>query len=302
MSASGDGQSWTILRLIEWTKDFLAGKGLEQPRLAAEVLLAEALGCKRLELYTRFDAVPAEAQRTAYRELVKRAAAREPIAYLVGHREFYSLDIAVTPEVLIPRPETELLAEAAIDVLRDLPEGARVWDVCTGSGCVALAIAANVPGAKVLATDISSAAVAVARGNAERLGLDDRVTLAEADLLSLPAELADWGPVDVLVSNPPYVTEADYEALPPEVRHEPAGALRAGADGLDAIGPILQGAPDVVRPGGLVAVEIGYNQAEAVWDLANAVGRYAQPALVKDGAGIERVFRAEIAQTQQVKE
>ncbi|NLF33208.1 MAG: peptide chain release factor N(5)-glutamine methyltransferase [Planctomycetes bacterium] len=292
MNAQANAEPWTLLRLITWTKDYLAGRGIDSPRLAAELLLAHVLGCPRMALYTQFARVATEAERTRFRELVKRAADHEPVAYLVGHRDFYSLDLAVTPDVLIPRPETEGLVDRALDHLRGLGRPGTAWDACTGSGAVAVAVAANARDARVLATDISEAALAVARTNASRHALTDRLTVARADLLALPADAGIEGPFDVITANPPYVTAADMDTLGPDVRHEPVAALCAGAEGLDFIAPLLRQAPDRLAAGGLLAMEIGYNQAEAVWDLANTDGRYERISFDRDAAGIERVLAA----------
>ncbi len=295
MSDPTSEQPWTVLRLIDWTKNYFADKQMDSPRLAAEVLLAHTLECPRLGLYTQFDKVPGESQLTAFRKLVKRAAAAEPVAYLVGHREFYSLDLIVTPDVLVPRPETELLVDKAVEHLRSLGRPSRCWDICTGSGAVALAVAKNAPDAVVLATDVSDAALAVAVRNAAKHQLDERVTIAKADLLTAPDDAVAAEPFDVVTANPPYITDAEMAELPATVKHEPTRALCGGADGLDFIGPILRQAPDVLVAGGLLAVEIGYNQAAAVWELVQQVGRYQDVEFARDGAGIERTLVAKRA-------
>ncbi|MFW6145755.1 MAG: peptide chain release factor N(5)-glutamine methyltransferase [Planctomycetota bacterium] len=292
MSAQTNTEPWTFLRLINWTKDYLAGRGLDSPRLAAELLLAHVLDCPRMALYTQFDRVATEAERARFRELVKRAAEHEPVAYLVGRRDFYSLEVAVTPNVLIPRPESEGLVDRAVDHLRGLGRPGQAWDACTGSGAVALAIAANATETRVLATDTSDAALAVALTNAETHDLTDRVVVAKADLLALPADVGIEGRFDVITANPPYVTAADMETLPPDVRHEPAEALFGGREGLDFIAPLLEQAPGHLAEGGLLAMEIGYNQAEAVRDLAERDGRYERIGFDRDAAGIERILVA----------
>lgn len=283
-------EPWTVLKLLEWTKGFFQRQSVDSPRLCAEVLLAHAMGCKRMELYTRFEHCPSTEVLAGYRDLVRRAGEGEPVAYLVGYREFYSLRFRVTPDVLIPRPETELLVDAAVEHLKSLREGALVWDVCTGSGCVALAVAANAPQAIMLATDDSEPALAIAAGNAEALDLADRVTFARADLLALPGDCALQPPVDVLTANPPYVADADE--VGPGVDREPAHALRAGPDGLDVLRPLLAGAPAVLRPGGLLAVEIGCSQAHAVRDLIVETGTFDEPTFLRDPAGHDRAALA----------
>jgi release factor glutamine methyltransferase len=282
---------WTVLRLVNWTREYFERQGVEASRLATEMLLAHVLKCQRLALYTQFDRVPGEPQLAEFRELVKRAAGGEPIAYLVGHREFYSLDLLVTPDVLIPRPETEVLAERAIDFLRGR-ENATCWDACTGSGAVAAAIAKNVPHVRVLATDISPAALEVAKKNMARLAIEDRVLTDQADLLTLPPQGAALAPFDAVTANPPYIALTQKDELPPSVLREPHQALFGGSDGLDFIRPILQQAPAALKPGGLLAMEIGFGQAEAVWELLKQAPEYERPEFARDSAGIERVLVA----------
>jgi release factor glutamine methyltransferase len=279
-------EPWTVLKLLDWTKGYLGRASVESPRLCSEILLAHSLGCKRMDLYTRFSYEPTAEQRDAFRAKVKQAAEGQPVAYLVGTKEFYSLPFVVTPEVLIPRPETELLVEIAIDHLR-ATDGDRMWDVCTGSGCVAVATAANIPWVNVLVTDISPAAVAIAAENARRNDVADRVTCAQADLLRVP-ESWDGGELfDVVTANPPYVAEG--EQIGPGVDREPPEALFAGADGLDVLRPLIAGVADVLKPGGLFCVEFGATQADDVRDLLVATEAFSEPAIRKDLGGHERV-------------
>jgi len=287
-------QEWTVLRLIEWTKGYFARAGVDEPRLSGEVLLGHVLGVPRVALYARFDRVVGPDDRAAYRDLVQRAAAGEPTAYLIGSKEFYSLDLRVTADVLIPRPETELLVDAVLDFARDAGGPVRLWDVCTGSGCVAVAAATYAATLSALATDISEPALAVARDNVARHGLTGRVHVVRADLLDLPGEAAAMAPFDAIAANPPYVADADLADLPAPVRHEPPVALRAGADGLAFIERIAPAAADHLRPGGLLAVEVGFAQAEGVYDLLNAAGRYESVHFAKDAAGIERTALARV--------
>ena len=277
---------WTVLELLNWTKSHLGHKGVHQARLASEVLLAHALGCERIELYTRFDYEPTPAQREAFRELVRRASEHEPIAYLVGAREFYSLRMKVTPDVLIPRPETEGLVDEALAHLRQLERPARVWDVGTGSGCIAIAIAVNSPEATVLATDISPAALAVAAENAQAHGVSDRVTFAEADLLSRPPAAGD-GKFDLIVSNPPYVGQD--EEVADEVLHEPVLALRADKAGLSCLRRVIEAAPAQLHKGGALGLEFGFGQADAVRDLIVATGAFDEPDIVADRQDLDRI-------------
>jgi release factor glutamine methyltransferase len=254
----------------------IAAAGSDTPRLDAELLLGHALGVDRAALVMAPEREVTGPAVRAFQDLVRRrSAGREPVAYLLGRRGFRRLDLAVDARVLVPRPETELLVEAALD----LPRGARVVDVGTGSGAVALALKDERADLDVLGTDVSEEALAVARANAARLGLD--VALARADLLQ------GVGRVAAVLSNPPYVAEGDRATLPPEVaRHEPALALFAGPDGLDVVRRL------VAQAGGsaaaLLALEVGQGQAPAVVELVRAAGFGTVEAL-RDLAGIERV-------------
>lgn len=292
MSDAGD--AWTVVRLIDWTRGYLARAGVAEPRLSAEILLAHVLGCQRVGLYARYDRVLEPDRLASYRELIRRAAEHEPIAYITGEKEFYSLRLKVTPDVLVPRPETELLVDAALGFARDAGGAARLWDACTGSGCVAIAAAHYAPAMTVLATDISDPALAVARDNVERHGLAGRVRVEAADLLDLPAGLAELGPFDVITANPPYVSDAEAAGLPEAVRREPDLALRAGPTGLECIRRIVGGAPARLRPGGLLAFEIGLGQAEEVYRLLSQAGGYRDIGFRKDRAGIERAAVAHV--------
>ena len=278
---------WSVLRLLNWTAEHFARAHLDSPRLCAEVLLAHALRCRRIDLYTRFDYLPPPEELDAFRQMVKRAAAREPVAYLVGSKEFYSLRFKVTPDVLVPRAETEILVSEAIGHLRCLGRPGRVWDVCTGSGCVAVAVAVQAPDARVLATDVSAAAVAIAAENAAAHGLGDRVRCRTADLLTLPEGCADWRDFDVITANPPYV--ADGEPVAEEVKREPAVALRGGPDGLDFLRRIIRDAGAFLRAEGALVLEFGYRQADAVRDLIVGTGTFTEPRILRDHQQIERV-------------
>ena len=246
------------------------------------MLLAEALGCQRIELYTTFDEVPSEEARTAFRELVRRRAEGTPVAYLVGRREFYSLSFRVTPDVLIPRPETELLVVAALDLAKTKGEGGRgkaegpdtsvpsdadplIADVGTGSGIIAVCLAKHLPACRVTAIDISPAALAVARENAQQHGVADRIEFVESDLFAaVPAERQ----FDFMVSNPPYVTAAEMDRLAADVRKfEPRVALLAGPRGTEVIERLIAQAADRLRPGGHLLMEISPTIHDAVLSL-----------------------------------
>ncbi|MCO6437510.1 MAG: peptide chain release factor N(5)-glutamine methyltransferase [Phycisphaerae bacterium] len=284
---------WTVRRLLDWTAGYFGRLGLSEARLSAEVLLAHVLACKRIELYTRFDAVPDEPSLARFRELVKRAGSAEPIAYLVGEREFYSLPIRVTREVLIPRPETETLVERVIDHCRALSlKEPKLLDLGTGSGCIAVAVLRHVPGARVVASDVSSAALNIARENAERHGVHERMTLAEADRLALPAEVIPAGGFDVIMSNPPYIGAGDVGGLEACIRDfEPHAALTDGEDGLSFYRMLAEDSAALLAPGGAVFVEIGNGQAAEVIRLMTAGGKFEHCRTWKDPVvGAERVL------------
>jgi len=279
-------EPWTTARLLRWTTEFLAKAGVDEPRLSAELLLAHALGWAKIDLYTRFNEVPGEDQRGTFRELVRRAAAQEPIAYLTGRKEFYSLAFEVTPDVLIPRPETETLVERVVLHGRQRPgDGLRFLDLGTGSGCVAVAILSQLPGARAVGSDVSAAALHVARRNAERHRVSDRLELIEADGLRIPAECVPTGGFDVIVSNPPYVADGQRDRLPENVRRfEPAQALFAGPDGLRFYRLLHDAGPALLQPGGSVFVEIGAGMAPGVREVFNGDGAFAHTGTWRDPA------------------
>ena len=280
---------WTVGRLLTWTTDWLAGKGSESPRLDAEVLLAHVRGCPRIALYTAFDDVVDEAWRTRFRGLVKRRGEGEPVAYLVGSREFFSLALAVSPAVLIPRPETEGLVVRAIDLCRPL-ESPRIADVGTGSGAIAVALAKHLPKAHLVATDISADALAVAQANVTRHAVDSRIELVGCDLLDSPSAA---GPFDCIVSNPPYVRADEFAGLPRDVRdHEPKSALVAGPTGVEVVERLVEAAESRLAKGGWLLVEIGPTTvAAAEGIIAGRPGLVPGPTLA-DMAGLPRIVQA----------
>jgi release factor glutamine methyltransferase len=280
---SEPSQTWTILAVLNWTAQRFTEAGLGSPRLDAEVLLAHVLGYSRVQLYTRFDQPLERTELDAYRELIRRRLKGEPVAYLTGTKEFWSLAFKVDPRVLIPRPETELLVETALELTADLPAGV-LADVGTGSGAIACALKKERPGWRVLATDVSGDALAVARENAARLGLD--LELLEGDL---EAPLAAHAPLDLLVSNPPYIDAAELATLQREVRdHEPRLALSPGTDGLAVIRRLVAAAAALLRPGAALALEIGTGQGAAVRALLAGAG-FVEVAVRRDYAGHDRV-------------
>lgn len=260
-----------------------------QPRLAAEVLLAHVLGLSRASLLAHPERTLTEAEAAAFARLVARSAQGEPMFYLIGEREFYGMPFKVTPAVLIPRPETEHLVDAALEWARSRAYrhyGPLCFaDIGTGSGCIAVALAVYLPNSHGYATDLSEEALAVARENAARHGVSHRLTFLQGDLCTPLPE-----PVDLLVANLPYVARAEWEALDPAIRnYEPALALDGGADGLEVIRRFLAQAPQVLRPMGAVFLEIGAGQGAAVTALARAAFPRAVVRLLQDAAGLDRI-------------
>jgi release factor glutamine methyltransferase len=276
---------WTPLRLVAWTQEFFARKGVDAPRLAAELLLAHALRCDRVRLYLDFDKPLGEAELGAFRDLVRRRADGEPTAYLTGRREFYGRAFRVDPRVLVPRPETELVAEAA---LAALPEGGRVLDLCTGSGVLAVTLALG-RRARLVATDLSAGALEVARDNARALGAE--VTFLEGDL---DGPVAPGERFDLLVSNPPYVPSGEIEGLAREVRREPRMALDGGPDGLALIRRIVALAPTRLAAGGTLVLEMHETHREALPRLCREAG-FARAEARVDLAGLPRLVVATMA-------
>ncbi len=277
--------------MLRWTTEYLAGKGLEEPRLNAELLLAGALGVKRLDLYLQFDRPLTDAEIATFRPALLRRARREPLQYIAGHADFRQIRLRVDSRVLIPRPETELLVG---EVLRWVAaRGAEsALDVGTGSGAIALSLAMEGRFGRLVGTDVSEEALAVARENLESLRPPTPVELRAGSLFDPVAGER----FDVIVSNPPYIGEVERAALDEEVREwEPAQALFAGPDGLVTIREIVRAAPEHLAPGGLLALEIGAGQAEAVCATIRDSGRFAAPAVRDDLAGRQRMVIAELA-------
>ncbi len=280
---------WTVRRILDWTIPHLKKHGSESPRLDAEILLAHARSCQRIQLYTQFDSPLTDEQRAMMRDLVKRRSAAEPVAYLVGHREFFGLDFRVTSDVLVPRPDTETLIVEAIERLKSQSQP-RVLDVGTGSGCIAITLALNCRQAQVSAIDLSAAALAIAQQNAQKHSVADRIRFLHGDLF---APLAGDEPFDLIASNPPYIASAEIETLQPDVRlHEPRSALDGGADGLDVIRRLVAEASGHLAPAGCLLIEIACEQADAVTQLLAANGNYAEIAVLKDLSKQPRVVRA----------
>ena len=273
-----------------------AADATRSPRLDAELLLAKVLGVTRAELFREPGRELAPEEAAEFEVLLSRRLAREPVAYILGTRAFRTIDLEVTPDVLIPRPETETLVDVALEALAAMPiagpdpeDEPLALDVGTGSGCIALALVTEDPFVRLVATDVDPGALAVARRNAARLGLARRVEFVLSDLF------ADVGerPFDLIVSNPPYIPAAEYVALEPNVRdYEPRLALYGGADGLDVYRRLVPGAALLLRPGGTLALEVGAGQADAVAGIVEASGAYEAPGHRSDLSGVPRVVFA----------
>jgi len=284
-----------VRRLMEWTTGFFTRKQVDSPRLSAELLLAHVLDVPRLKIFMDYERLLGDAHLARYRELVKRAGEHEPIAYLTGRAHFFNMELDVTRDVLIPRPDTETVVENVLQFVRNSPgfESARVLDVCTGSGCIALAVAKHLKSANVTATDVSEKAVTVAKQHAAKLGLAERVTIVAGDLFDAIGSIPDPQPFHIITANPPYISTATIPTLDRNVRdYEPHLALDGGADGLDVVRRIVNDAPVRLTQGGRLFVEIAFDQGSAARALANADEAYDDVRVLKDHAGLDRVLTA----------
>ncbi|MFW6386339.1 MAG: peptide chain release factor N(5)-glutamine methyltransferase [Bacillota bacterium] len=279
-----------IKEVLALTEEYLQANGVEEPRLDAEVLLADLLDMERIKLYVNFDYPLTDEELAGYRERVKKRAKHLPVAYITGHKEFMSLDFYVDQSVLIPRPETEhLVAEVIAHCEEKELEEANIVDVGTGSGAIMVSLGSNLPGARIAGIDCSGAALAVAEKNIEKQGLEERLKVIKGDLLQPFVERGKSN-VDIVVSNPPYIARKEMEELPPEVLREPEAALNGGRQGLELYQRLIPQAHKVLRPGGFLFLEIGCKQAEEVKQLL-AEG-WEQIEVKKDYSGLDRVIKA----------
>jgi len=284
---------WTIQKLLNWITQYLTDKGIDSPRLGAELLLSQVLGLKRIELYTKFDKIVAGQELDKLHDLVKRAGQNEPVAYLTGRTEFYSLELNITGDCMIPRPETELLVQRAIEFLRTRTGIQFVCDLCTGSGCIAVAIAKNFPNSRIIATDISSAALTVAAGNVEKHRLKEQIKLLCGDLFEPLIRHLDVDKFDLIVCNPPYVSAAEYEKLDKNVKdYEPKIALFAGDDGMNSYQRIIEKANQFLKTGAALMLEIGYAQGSAIVSLLEQTGAFNEIKIEKDVHDNDRIVIA----------
>jgi len=289
---------WTIQKLLNWVTEYFTKRSIDSPRLSAELLLSCVLGLKRIELYTQFDKPVTKEQLDRLHDLVKRAGQKEPIPYLVGKTEFYSLELDITADCMIPRPETELLVERAIEFLRSRTGKQFVCDLCTGSGCIAVAIARNYPDCQIIATDICDAALSVAAKNIEKHRLKEQIRLSCGDLFDpiMPQLGADK--FDLIVCNPPYVSAAEFEKLDKNVKdYEPKLALFAGDDGLDIYRRIIEKVDIFLKPEAALMLEIGYSQGPAVKELLKEGGCFSKITIEKDFHDNDRIAIAKKQKT-----
>ena len=282
---------WTIAALLQWTQEFFAKKNIDEARLSAELLLSHALNCSRMSLYTQYERVPAEGQLVAYREMVKQRAEHVPVAYLVGKQWFYSLEFHVTRDVLIPRPDTETLVEQVISAVRAKPgwEVPTILDLCTGSGCIAVTLAKNLPTASVTATDISVKALAVARKNAEEHKVGDRVSFLAGDLWKAVDAMNPPAMFHVVAANPPYVPTDGVARLDATVREfEPMIALDGGLDGHVFHQRIVDGAAGHLHTGGMLIMEMQFDQQESLTGIFKEAGWLEGIRVLRDAGGNAR--------------
>ncbi len=285
-------ETWTILKLLKWTTAYFKSHHIEQPRAAAEILLAHTLGIGRVDLYVQYDRPLESHELEVFKRFIQRRIQREPVAYIVGKKAFWSMDLKVTPDVLIPRPETETLVEAALTIIPPELGSAplKILDLGTGSGAIVLAMASERPVHRFYAVDRSEKALAVALDNARMLDLNKAITFLQGNWFDSVRELVHY--FDVIVSNPPYISSHEYKALPPEIaQYEPREALDGGSDGLDAIRLIIKETARYIVPGGRLVFEIGYDQWAAVEKLIEGSGAYSEWAVIKDYSGHDRVVR-----------
>lgn len=292
---------WTIGRILKWTERFFQEKGIESPRIDAEVLLGHVLQKERIYLYVHFEEPLQSEELTAYREAIKKRVQRVPVAYIIGKREFMGLSFKVTEDTLVPRPDTEILVQAAVERLKKREGDVHFADIGTGTGAICLSVLTYVPDATADTVDISEAARKVAEENAAAFGLTDRIAFYTGDLLvplreaqaDTGAGSADEARYDAILSNPPYIPDADIEQLAPEVRcKEPRTALAGGPDGLAFYRRLIADSPALLADDGFLAVEVGIHQAKAVAQMATDSGNFARTEILKDYGGVERVVVA----------
>jgi release factor glutamine methyltransferase len=286
-------EPWTILNLIRWTTERFQKEGLASPRLDAEVLLAATLAVDRVKLYTHFDQPVQAAELARFKEMIQRRLKREPVAYIIGRREFWSLSFKVTPEVLIPRPESETLVEETIRLFSSrIPQDGnpQILEIGTGSGAISIALAKELSSANLVATDLSEKALAVAAENANLHQVSERIQFIRGDLFS---PLQKGAKFHLILTNPPYISRQQFADLPSEVRDfEPSLALNGGLDGLEFYRRVLSQVHEFLLPGGWFLSEIGAGQDQDILEIGSKNGALEEIGFIPDLAGIKRVFHA----------
>ena len=285
-------ETWTITKLLDWTTEYFKKYAIEWPHLEAEILLAHALGFKRIELYTNHEKIVTPAELVKFKAMIQRRSQHEPIAYITGNQPFMSLEFHVDRNVLIPRPETEMLVEQVVSCssAKGGTSCQLLVDIGTGSGCIAISLAKFLPAVKVIGTDASPAALAIAHKNAETHKVADRCEFRLGNLFEPIHETSD-----IIISNPPYIPSKEIDGLMTDVKDwEPREALDGGEDGLDYIRKIIAEAPDHLNPNGMLLLEIGFDQGERVKKLAEGIGKYTEIKIIKDLNGSDRVLKANL--------
>jgi len=278
-----------IIDLINAASSHLQGKGFDNARLEVELLLGSVLGLSRIGLYMEFERSLSGEEVEEFRRLYRRRLSHEPLQYIIGSAGFREIEVQTDRRGLIPRPETELLVQAAVDFLRGRPEPL-VADLGTGTGVIAISVAYEIPGARVVAVDVSDEALLLTERNARRAGVAESIVLVSGDMLE---GIGGHGPFDAVLSNPPYVKTGDIETLQPEIRdYEPRAALDGGPDGMKYLGMIARGAHEYLKPGGLLLLECGADQARETAEILSGTGRYSVVEIIKDLAGMDRVVKA----------
>jgi len=288
------GPEWTILTVLQWTASYFASRDIESPRAAAEILLAHVLNLSRIDLYVRYDQPLAGSELEQFKVLIKRRINREPVAYILGTKGFWTMDLAVCGDVLIPRPETECLVEAALAMIDEDSGGdtMRILDLGTGSGAIILALAQRHRRHHYFASDRSIRALRIAAENARIVGLEGAIRFFCGDWLTGLGDNIE--PLDMIVSNPPYIPKGDLKGLAPEIyRYEPQAALDGGFDGLDCLNQIIESTPVFLKPGGRLLLEIGHDQRQAVQGIIDRNRQYQHVHFLKDYGGYDRVVTME---------
>ncbi len=291
MASQESQKKWTILSLIQWSENYLTEKRIDSPRLNAELMLAAALNCKRIDLYTRFDKPLVQEELDHYKTLFVRRLNREPLQYILGYADFYGRRFAVRPGVLIPRPETEHIIEAVLEIIKEKEiKSPRILDIGTGSGCIAVSLAAEIDDAMLTAIDVSEDTLEIAKQNAVQHLLNGRITFQKVDILDRYVAVPEAGSFDFIAANPPYIPKKEWDSLQDEIRlHEPKHALTDDDDGLTYYKRITGLAPQLLKNDGWLICEIGHDQYESVRMLIESKGA-REIRHWNDLSGIKRII------------